>query len=243
VDSYGRDLPDQPDLADLLTALNSIDGLLRLRFLTNHPKDMSDKLIEAIAKLDKVCEQITLPIQAGSDEILTAMRRGYTAAQYRRLVNQIREKIPGVAIITDIIVGFPGETEEQFRQTLDLLSAIKFDTVHIAAYSPRTGTIAAKELKDDVPPAVKKARLEQTEKLQQEIQTEINARLLGKTVEILVEGRQKGKWYGRTRTDKLVFFTSSSDYPGKLVNIKIDKTSPWSLQGKIKSGKSNQEEE
>ena len=243
VDSYGRDLKGQPDLADLLMELNSIDGLLRLRFLTNHPKDMSDKLIEAIAKLDKVCEQITLPIQAGSDEILTAMRRGYTAAQYRRLVNQIREKIPGVAIITDIIVGFPGETEEQFRQTLDLLSAIKFDTVHIAAYSPRTGTIAAKELKDDVPPAVKKARLEQTEKLQQEIQTEINARLLGKTVEILVEGRQKGKWYGRTRTDKLVFFTSSSDYPGKLVNIKIDKTSPWSLQGKIKSGKSNQEEE
>jgi tRNA-2-methylthio-N6-dimethylallyladenosine synthase len=242
VDSYGRDLPDKPDLADLLTKLNSINGLLRLRFLTNHPKDMSLKLIKGIARLDKVCEQITLPIQAGSDEILTAMRRGYTVAEYRRLVDLIRKEIPGVAIITDIIVGFPGETDEQFRQTLDLLSVMKFDTVHIAAYSPRTGTVAAKEMKDDVPPTVKKARLAETEKLQQEIQTEINTRLLGKTLEILVEGKEKGKWYGRTRTDKLVFFTSRSNYTGKLVNIKIEKTSPWSLQGKIKSGKFNQEE-
>ncbi len=123
-----------------------------------------------------------------------------------------------------------------------MLSGTKFDTVHIAAYSPRTGTVAARELPDDVPSAVKKARLEQVEKLQQEIQTVINARLLGKTVAILVEGRQKGKWYGRTRTDKLVFFSSGSDYLGRLVTIKIEKTSPWSLKGKIKSDKSNQEE-
>jgi tRNA-2-methylthio-N6-dimethylallyladenosine synthase len=242
VDSYGRDLPGQPDLADLLTGLNDIDGLVRLRFLTNHPKDMSPRLIEAIAGLDKVCEQITLPVQAGSDAILEAMRRGYTVAQYRRLVAQIRAKVPGVALCTDVIVGFPAESESQFRQTLDLLSAIKFDTVHIAAYSPRAGTVAARELKDDIPPDVKKARLEETEKLQQEIQTEINARLLGKTLEILVEGRQKGKWYGRTRTDKLVFFSSGSDYLGQLVNIKIDKTSPWSLQGKINQVKFNQED-
>jgi tRNA-2-methylthio-N6-dimethylallyladenosine synthase len=242
VDSYGRDLPGQPDLADLLTGLNDIDGLVRLRFLTNHPKDMSPRLIEAIAGLDNVCEQITLPVQAGSDAILEAMRRGYTVAQYRRLVAQIRAKVPGVALCTDVIVGFPAESESQFRQTLDLLSAIKFDTVHIAAYSPRAGTVAARELKDDIPPDVKKARLEETEKLQQEIQTEINARLLGKTLEILVEGRQKGKWYGRTRTDKLVFFSSGSDYPGQLVNIKIDKTSPWSLQGKINQVKFNQED-
>jgi tRNA-2-methylthio-N6-dimethylallyladenosine synthase len=242
VDSYGRDLPDKPDLADLLTELNSINGLSRLRFLTNHPKDMSLKLIKAIARLDKVCEQITLPIQAGSDEILAAMRRGYTVTEYRRLVAEIRENIPGVALSTDIIVGFPGETEEQFRQTLDLLSGIKFDTVHIAAYSPRTGTIAARDLRDDVPPEVKKNRQEQTENLQQEIQTDINAPLLDKSVEVLVEGRQKGKWYGRTRTDKLVFFTGRSDYLGRLVTINIDKTSPWSLQGKIKLDKSNQEE-
>jgi tRNA-2-methylthio-N6-dimethylallyladenosine synthase len=235
VDSYGRDLKGQPDLADLLTALNGVDGLLRLRFLTNHPKDMSLKLIETIAALDKVCEQITLPIQAGSDEVLAAMRRGYTVVQYLKLVKQIRGKIPGVAISTDIIVGFPGETEEQFRQTLNLLFEVKFDTVHIAAYSPRTGTIASKELKDDVPPDVKKGRLEQAENLQQEIQTGINARLLGKIVEILVEGRQKGKCYGRTRTDKLAFFTGRGDYRGKLVNIEIEKTSPWSLQGKIEN--------
>jgi tRNA-2-methylthio-N6-dimethylallyladenosine synthase len=242
VDSYGRDLPGRPDLADLLTGLNGIRGLARLRFLTNHPKDMSARLIEAIAGLDKVCEQVTLPVQAGSDAVLAAMRRGYSVAQYRDLVSRIRDKVPGVAIITDIIVGFPGETAAQFRQTLDLLSAIKFDTVHIAAYSPRAGTIAARELKDDVPSEVKKARLEETENLQRTIQTGINARLLGKTVGILVEGRQRGKWYGRTRTDKLVFFTGRGDYRGQLADIMIEKTSPWSLQGKIMTGKSNQEE-
>jgi tRNA-2-methylthio-N6-dimethylallyladenosine synthase len=235
VDSYGHDLPGKPDLADLLTELNAIDGLVRLRFLTNHPKDMSRKLIEAIAGLDKVCEQVSLPVQAGSDAILRAMKRGYTVNKYRRLVALIREKIPGVAVSTDVIVGFPTETEKQFRQTLDLLSEIKFDTVHVAAYSPRPGTAAAKKLEDDVPPGEKKERLAEVERLQEEIQTGINARLLGETVEILVEGRNRGKWYGRTRTDKLVFFRSDSDYMGQLVNIKIDKTSPWSLQGKIES--------
>ncbi len=237
VDSYGRDLPGQPGLADLLTGLNRVEGLMRLRFLTNHPKDMTVKLIETIAGLDKVCEQITLPVQAGSDEVLQAMRRGYTVARYRQLVAQMREKITGVALSTDIIVGFPGETEAQFRQTLDLLSTVKFDTVHIAAYSPREGTAAAGELADDVPPAVKKARLEEAESLQQAIQTVINARLLGQTVAVLVEGRRKGKWYGRTRTDKLVFFTGRDDYAGQLVDIKIDKTSPWSLQGTIEPEK------
>ena len=242
VDSYGHDLPGRPDLADLLAELNEIDGLARLRFLTNHPKDMSLKLIEAIAGLDKVCEQITLPVQAGSDDILKAMKRGYTVAQYRGLVKQIRENIPGVALSTDVIVGFPTETEDQFRQTIDLLSEMKFDTVHIAAYSPRTGTAAAREFDDDIPSAEKKERLGKVERLQEEIQTEINARLTGKTVGILVEGRNRDKWYGRTRTDKLVFFSSSNDYLGQIVKAKIDKTSPWSLQGKIQSGKINQEE-
>jgi tRNA-2-methylthio-N6-dimethylallyladenosine synthase len=235
VDSYGRDLPGKPDLADLLVKLNKIEGIARLRFLTNHPKDMSAKLIETIARLDKVCEQITLPAQAGSDAVLKTMRRGYTAAQYCSLAAEIREKIPGAAISTDIIVGFPGETDEQFRQTLDLLSELKFDTVHIAAYSPREWTIAARELTDDVPAEVKKARQEQAEKLQEEIQTGINAGLMGQTVEILAEGRQKSKWYGRTRTDKLVFFNAGGDYTGRLVKIKIDKTGPWSMQGIIES--------
>jgi len=236
VDSYGHDLPGKPDLADLLTELHEIDGLLRLRFLTNHPKDMSTRLIEAIAGLDKVCEQISLPAQAGSDGILKAMKRDYTIAQYRELVRQIREKVPGIALSTDVIVGFPSETESQFRQTLDLLSEIKFDTVHIAAYSPRTGTAAARDFRDDISPADKKERLQKTEQLQEQIQTEINARLMDRSVEILVEGRNRGKWYGRSRTDKLVFFSSGGDYLGRLVKIMIEKTSPWSLQGKIESG-------
>ncbi len=235
VDSYGHDLPDRPELADLLTEVNEIEGLARLRFLTNHPKDMSPGLIKAMATLDKVCEQINLPVQAGSDAILKAMKRGYTAAQYRGLVRQIRETIPGVALSTDVIVGFPGETEKQFRETLDLLSEIKFDTVHIAAYSTRAGTAAARELEDDVPSAEKKARFNKLELIQEEIQTEINSRLQGNTVEILVEGRNRGKWYGRTRTDKLVFFNSNHDYLGQLANVTITGTSPWSLQGKIES--------
>jgi tRNA-2-methylthio-N6-dimethylallyladenosine synthase len=243
VDSYGRDLEGKPDLADLLTGLNEIGGLARLRFLTNHPKDMSLKLIKTIAGLDKVCEQINLPVQAGSDEILKAMKRGYTVEQYRRLVAKIRENVPGVAISTDVIVGFPGESESQFRQTLNLLSMLKFDTVHVAAYSPRTGTTAARDYADDIPPAEKKERLGKVEALQEQVQAEINARLVGGIAEILVEGRQKGKWYGRTRTDKLVFFSSSQEYTGQLVKIKIEKTSPWSLQGKIASSNVNQEEQ
>ncbi len=232
VDSYGRDLPGKPDLADLLTELNKTEGLERLRFLTNHPKDMSQKLIETIAGLDKVCEQMNLPIQAGSDEVLKAMGRGYTVEQYRRLVHRIREKIPGAAISTDIIVGFPGETAEQYLDTLDLLSELKFDTVHVAAYSPREGTKAAREYPDNIPPDDKKERLYKIEQLQEQIQGEINAQLLGQRVEILVEGKNKGKWYGRTRTDKLVFFNSDENYSGQTVIIEIEKTSAWSLQGK-----------
>jgi tRNA-2-methylthio-N6-dimethylallyladenosine synthase len=232
VDSYGHDLRDKPELADLLQELNTIDGLLRIRFLTNHPKDMSDRLIDAIAGLDKVCEQISLPVQAGSNEILRAMNRGYTVEQYLNLIERIREKIPGVAISTDVIVGFPPENESQFRQTFNLLSEVKFDTVHIAAYSPRTGTTAAK-LEDNISPAEKKRRLDIIEKLQEEIATGINARLRGETVEILVEGRKRGKWYGRTRTDKLVFCSNENNCAGQLMMVKIDKTSPWSLQGAV----------
>jgi tRNA-2-methylthio-N6-dimethylallyladenosine synthase len=241
VDSYGHDLPDRPDLADLLTELNGIEGLLRLRFLTNHPKDMNQKLIDAIAGLDKVCEQINLPVQAGSNAILKKMNRGYTIAQYRRLVERIRSRISGVAVSTDVIVGFPTESEEHFRETFNLLSEMNFDTVHIAAYSPRAETAAARELADDVPAAEKKTRQNILERLQEEIQTELNRRLLGKTVEILVEGKLRGKWHGRTRSNKPVFFSSHLDYTGQLIKVNIDRTSPWSLQGEI-VGSGNQEE-
>lgn len=234
VDSYGHDLPDRPDLADLLAELNPIDGLWRIRFLTNHPKDMSGRLIDAMACLDKVCEAINLPAQSGSDEVLKAMRRGYTVADYRNLIVRIREKVPGVALSNDIIVGFPGETESQFQETVSLLTDLRFDAVHIAAYSPRPGTIAARELKDEVPAAEKKRRLQMLEKLQEGVATEINAGLHGHDVEVLVEGRQKGKWYGRTRTDKLVFFASNGNWRAKRAIVDIERTTPWSLQGKVR---------
>ncbi|MDH5694986.1 MAG: tRNA (N6-isopentenyl adenosine(37)-C2)-methylthiotransferase MiaB [Dehalococcoidia bacterium] len=235
VDSYGHDLPDQPDLADLLHELNAIDGLFRIRFLTNHPKDMSPKLIEAVAHLDKVCEQISLPVQSGSSEILKAMRRGYTVEQYRQLITKIRSKIPEVALSTDVIVGFPSETEQQFRQTVDLLSELKFDTVHVAVYSPRPGTISARKFEDNIPLAEKRRRLNEIERLQEAIAAEINAQLWDKTVEVLVEGDRKGKWHGRTRSGKLVFFSSNNDCLGQLVKIRVEKTSPWSLQGRVES--------
>ena len=233
VNSYGHDLPDKPDLADLLRELNTIDRLARIRFLTNHPKDLSPRLIEVVACLDKVCELICLPVQSGNNDVLTAMRRGYTVEYYRRLIAQIRSQIPGVALSTDVIVGFPSESQLQFQETAGLLSELRFDTVHVAAYSPRLGAIASRELEDNIPLVEKSRRLNKIEQLQESIATEINARLLGGTVEILAEGRIKGKWQGRTRTGKLVFFGDNGDYLGQLVKIRIDKTSPWALQGRV----------
>ncbi|MCH8864235.1 MAG: MiaB/RimO family radical SAM methylthiotransferase [Chloroflexi bacterium] len=172
VDSYGHDLPDKPDLADLLAELNRITGLARIRFLTNHPKDMSSRLIEATARLGKVCEHMNLPVQSGDNDILKAMRRDYTVEHYRQLINDIRSNIPGIALSTDIIVGFPSETSQQFQHTVDLLTGIRFDTIHIAAYSPRSGTLAAERFEDNIPPAEKKERLNEIEKLQEKIAAE-----------------------------------------------------------------------
>ena len=234
VDSYGCDLPSPPDLADLLTKLNSTEGLARIRFLTNHPKDISLKLIDAIASLNKVCEHLELPVQSGDDDILKAMRRGYTVEQYRELVHTIRRKIPQISLSTDIIVGFPGETEEQFEHSLSLVQEMRFDVVHVAAYSPRSGTIAWREYQDDIPAEVKKERLNKIEELQAAIASEINSQLQGKEVEVLVEGRKKGKWFGRTRSNKLVFFEDAGDWLGQLERIQIEKTSPWSLGGQVK---------
>jgi tRNA-2-methylthio-N6-dimethylallyladenosine synthase len=234
VDSYGHDLPDKPDLASLLHRLNAIPKLKRLRFLTNHPKDMSDELIAAVARLERVCELICLPMQAGSDSILAAMRRGYTVEHFRGLVRRVRAAVPGVALSTDVIVGFPGETEAQYNETRQLLEDLRFDVVHLAAYSPRPGTYASRHLADDVPAGVKKARFAELEAMQGKIALEINEKLLGGETEILVEGRKKGKWYGRTRTDKLVF-CSGDLRPGQAVTVEITDVSPWSLQGKLKS--------
>jgi tRNA-2-methylthio-N6-dimethylallyladenosine synthase len=233
VDSYGHDLPDRPTLAGLLAELDQIDGLSRIRFLTSHPKDMSERLIESMAGLEKVCEHLSLPLQAGDDDILRAMGRGYNAVHYRQLVGRIRRSISHIALSTDVIVGFPGESDKQFQKTYDILRELRFDTVHVACYSPRPGTIAARELQDNVPPDEKIRRREKIEALQEGIATEINRRLLGETVEVLVEGRKKGRWWGRTRTDKLVFFEDKSDHVGQLVNVRVEKTSPWSLQGMV----------
>jgi len=232
VDSYGHDLPGKSDLAGLLRELNSIEGLWRIRFLTNHPKDMSHRLIDAMASLDKVCEQINLPAQAGDNDILKAMRRGYTIEQYRDLVRRIREKVPGIALSTDLIVGFPGETDEQFQHTLELVRNVRFDNVFCAMYSPRPETLAARQYEDSVPKEVKETRHKAIEDLQTQIATEINAGLLGSTVEALVEGKKSGKWFGRTRTNKLVFFSGETDHTGRLVDIEVTHTSPWHLSGR-----------
>ena len=233
VDSYGHDLPGQPDLGDLLAEVNDVDGLERIRFLTSHPNDMSDHIIDAVAELDKVCEHVNLPFQAGDDEVLRSMRRGYTNGDYRRLVDRIRERVPGVSLSTDVIVGFCGETREQFERTWELIRDVRFDKVHAAAYSPRPGTIADRKLEDDVDHEEKRARLKAIEELQEEILTEKNAGLVGETVEVLVEGRKRGSWYGRNRNDKLVYFDDEADRKGDLVRISVERAGPWSLRGAL----------
>jgi tRNA-2-methylthio-N6-dimethylallyladenosine synthase len=233
VDSYGHDLADKADLADLLYRINDLPGLLRIRFLTNHPKDMKPKLIEAVASLDKVCEQINLPIQSGDNNILKAMHRGYTVEHYRQLISEIRLKIPGISLSSDVIVGFPGETDEQFENTYNLLREIRFDMVHVAAYSPRPETLAARDMIDDVPKEIKKQRLAAIEQQQKQIAGEINSRFLNSQVEVLVERIEKGKWQGRTRGDKPVFFVDKRDYLNKLVQVRITRTTPWSLTGDV----------
>jgi tRNA-2-methylthio-N6-dimethylallyladenosine synthase len=182
-----------------------------------------------------VCEHINLPVQAGDDQVLSNMRRRYTEAEYRSLVQNIRDTIPGVSVSTDIIVGFPGETEQQYRKSLDLVVELQFDKVHSAAYSPRPGTIAHRTIEDDVPREEKVRRLKQLDDLQAELLAEVNAGLVGQDLEVLVEGRKKGKWQGRTRSNKLVFFEDGVDHLGELVNVEIQRSSPWSLQGTVVS--------
>ena len=243
VDRYGHDrtptLDDstavptrtEPPLAGLLRQIQQVDGLERIRFLTSHPAWMTDSLLQAVAHLPKVCEQIEVPLQAGDDQVLSRMGRGYTADDYRRLVERIRKYIPGVAIATDIIVGFPGETEAQFQQSYDLLAELRLDKVHIARYSPRPHTLAARRYADDVPPSEKERRRKSLDDLQASIAADINGLLLGQTVEVLVEGRRKGRWWGRTRTGKLVFFDGERDWHGRLAAVRITWTGPWSLVG------------
>ncbi len=235
VDRYGLDKPGSPKLPQLLKELARIPNLLRLRFLTSHPNWMTDELVQTVAELPVVMPHIEVPIQAGDDGILAAMRRGYTNQQYRDLIVQIRETIPGVSIATDIIVGFPGETETAFQKTYDLLADLKLDVAHLARYSPRPGTYSARYLEDDVPSDEKMRRFRVLETLQESIVAEINQRYLGSHIPVLFEEKSKGRWRGRTPTNRLVFVESEEDLRGLERTVEITWTGPWSLLGRLPS--------
>ena len=186
VDRYGTDVADGPDLSRLLRLVHDIDGLERLRFLTSHPNWMTDRLLDTVAELPKVCEHIEVPVQAGDDEVLEQMRRGYRADDYRRLIERIRLRLPRASIATDIIVGFPGESETQFQATYDLLAELRLDVAHLARYSTRPGTVAARRMADDVPEAEKDRRF-RLSKTSRPGGGRDQPRLVGQTVEVLVE--------------------------------------------------------
>lgn len=233
VDRYGLDRDDGVHLAQLLAMVNDIDGLERIRFLTSHPNYMSDDLIKAVASLPKVMPHLELPIQAGDDEVLKAMRRGYTNAQYRDIIAHIRDLMPEVSIGTDIIVGFPGESEAAFEETYKLLADLKMDVAHLARYSPRPGTYSERLLGDDVPEEEKMRRFRELEKLQKQIVGDINKRFLNQRVPVLFEGRAKGKWRGRSPHNRLVFVESTENLLGQIRDVHIDWTGPWSLLGSL----------
>jgi tRNA-2-methylthio-N6-dimethylallyladenosine synthase len=233
VDRYGKDAPAYPSLADLMEQISGIEGIERIRFLTSHPNWMNDELLEAVATLPKVMPHIEIPNQAGDDEVLAAMKRGYTADQYRALVEKIRARIPGVSIATDIIVGFPGETDAQFQNTYDLLAELKLDMVHLARYSPRRGTVSQRSMTDDVSNDEKWRRFRAIEKLQENVQREIYARYQNQTVDILFDEKIKNRWKGRTPTNKLVFVDAQQELLGKVLPVKITWTGPWSMRGKL----------
>ncbi len=232
VNSYGKD-HKLADFADLLRMVDEVPGIERVRFMTSHPKDLSDKLIETIANGKHICEHIHLPVQYGSDKILSAMHRIYTVDSYRALVKRIRAAIPDVALTTDLIVGFPGETDEDFAQMLDFLREIRYDSAYTFIYSKRSGTPAAK-MEDQVPDALKHERLEKLMAVQNEISREINDQFLDTVQEVMVEGPSKNDaamWSGRTRTNKLVIFPHGAEQPGDFVNVKITHPQTWVLKG------------
>ncbi len=232
VEAYGHDLSERPDLATLFEGIDAIDGIQRVRFLTSYPKDMTDRIIDAVADQPKVCEFFNIPVQSGSGSMLGRMRRGYTVAEFEDRVARIRSRMPDAAIVTDVIVGCPGETEAEFADTLALIERTQFDTIHVAAYSPRPGTFAHRNMADDVPREVKKARLQVIEELHAASSARINQRLLNQTVEVLVESEQDGRSTGRTRRGQLVHFDAAGRV-GDLVRVTVDQITPWSLQGRV----------
>src|SRR5256886_6532682 len=212
------DLPDKPVLAVLMSHLSEIDALERIRFMPSYPRHMNDSMIERMAALPNVCERVNIPVQAGDDDMLKRMKRGYTLDEYRDRIEQLRTLWPGVSLSTDIIVGFCGEAEEEFQHTLDLLEEVRFDVVHVAAYSVRPGTVAAR-WEDDIPLAEKKRRLHAVEEVQARIALELNEPSIGKVEEVLVEDTNNShgrhQWKGRNRTNKWVFFQQSEEEVSK----------------------------
>lgn len=235
VNAYGGDLPDRPSFRALLAALEDVSGLERIRYTSPHPAEFDADLVEHIGRSKKVCEHFHMPAQSGSDRILEEMNRNYSRAEFVALVDRIRQRVPAASITTDLIVGFPGETEEDFAETLELCERVRFDAAHTFMYSPRKGTPAA-EFTDQVPVAVKKRRLQELMHLQNIISAECNAALLGSVQEILVEGpsaKNAERLAGRTRTNKLVSFAGDRALIGQLVPVRISKTHTWTLEGEI----------
>lgn len=235
VNAYGADLAADFDFADLLGQVHAVQGIERIRFTTSHPKDCSARLIEAIARLPKVCEHLHLPVQSGDDEILRRMNRTYTSAEYLRLVQRARAAVPGLAITTDVMVGFPGEAEEQFERTLELFSVVQFDQAFMFKYNDRP-MIAAAKMPDQVPEDVKQHRLERLIALQNDISRRKNAALEGHCVEVLVEGPRKerpGQLQGRTRTNTLVVFDGGAELVGRLAMVRVEEGRVWGLLGSV----------
>jgi len=238
VNSYGRGLSKAIDFADLLAMVNQVDGLWRLRFTTSHPRDMTPKLIEAIGSLDKVCEHVHAPIQSGSNRILKLMNRGYTREDYFELADYMRKKIPGVAITSDLIVGFPGEEEEDFEQTLEAVKKVGFDASFTFMYSPRTGTRAC-SMPNEVPQEIKHRRLLRLNEVQYAQALEANRRFENQVEQVLVEGKSKTnpqKLTGRTRTNRIVIFEGPETVIGKMVPVKITKARTFNLLGNLAEG-------
>lgn len=235
VNSYGKTLNRDIDFADLLRELNKISGIERIRFMTSHPKDLSDKLIDAMAECDKICEHLHLPFQSGSNRILKIMNRRYTKEGYLLLVKKLKDKVPNIRLTTDIIVGFPGETEEDFQDTLDIVEKVRYDSAFTFLYSIREGTPAA-EMENQIDHKTKQNRFNRLLEKVNKISAEINQNYLDKIVEVLVEGPSKtnpNRLMGRTRGNKLVNFDGPKDLIGKLVQVQIVEAKTFSLNGKI----------
>ena len=234
VNDYGADL-DGPTFASLLRQVNEMAGIQRIRFTTSNPWNFTEELISAVAECQHVVEHIHLPVQSGNNEVLRRMNRTHTREYYLQLVDRIRRQIPDVSLTTDIIVGFPGETEAHFQETLSLVAEVGFDNAFTFIYSPRENTPAA-DFHDDTPMAVKKERLQRLNDLQYSISAEHNGRLQGKVVEVLVEGQSKTNAHvlaGRTRTNKLVLFPAPERLTGRLVKVRIEEPKTWTLMGTL----------